>query len=151
MVSLVATDERLLAARDLTPAIVRGVISLDAVAFDLPRLVPLLVDRRDLYLSAFGRTRAQWRDASPSHHVEIGPTPPPFLLLIAGEGDATHLHGGAFARRLAYAGAQVETRVFGDETHGTINSRLGDEGHGPTHAVEEFLGRLLGSHDPPTD
>ena len=146
MVSLVATDERLLARHQLTPSFIRGVICLDTNAFDLERLIHLLsAQNRQLYLDVFGSDPSAWRDASPAHHVASGLTTPPFLLLVAGVGESSHYLNSLFARRLEAAGVDVTLLVFPAQTHGSINAGLGGAAHPPTSSIERFARRLLES------
>ncbi|MCZ6726291.1 MAG: alpha/beta hydrolase, partial [Acidobacteria bacterium] len=140
LVSLVATDERFLAAHQLTPDLVKGVIAVDTNALDIEALVrsrPPAETR--LYRLTFGARPAGWRDASPSRHLAAGKPIPPFLLLVAGAGDSTHRQAVAFARLLRSTGHAGSVEVFPDQTHGSINLGLGRTDHAPTRAVERFL------------
>lgn len=146
MVSLVATDERLLARHQLTPSLIRGVICLDTIALDLGLLIRLLsAEDRQLYLDIFGSDPLAWRDASPAHHVMSGKTTPPFLLLVAGAGKSSHYLNSRFASRLGVAGVDVTLQVFPAQTHGSINAGLGGTAHPPTSSIERFAQRLLES------
>ncbi len=86
LVSLIATDERFLAAHGLGLDAIAGVIALDTDCFDVEaRMRALPPGERGLYLAAFGGRATTWRDASPLAHVTAGEPLPPFLLLTAGE------------------------------------------------------------------
>jgi acetyl esterase/lipase len=144
LVSLVATDERFLAARGLGLDAVAGVIALDTDCYDLEaRIRALAPEDRGLYLAAFGGHPARWRDASPLNHVTAGTALPPFLLLTAGESTSTHSQTETFARALKRVAAKAQTEAFPAETHGSLNHRLGKAGHHPTAAIESFLDDLL--------
>jgi acetyl esterase/lipase len=143
LISLVATDERFLAAHGHTRGLVAGVISLDCSALDLEtRILTLPPEQRGLYVATFGGHPVGWRDASPRVHAAAGKTSPPFLLLVAGDGGPTHHQAAAFAESLEGAGANVTLEVFPDQTHGSINAHLGRRDHEPTAAVERFLDSL---------
>lgn len=143
LVSLAATDESFLAAHQLTPGLVKGVIAVDTEALDIEALVRSRPEAENmLYLRAFGDRPAGWRDASPSRHLTADKAIPPFLLLVAGIGDSTR-QAVAFARLLRLTGGTATVEVFPDQTHGSINLDLGRTGHAPTRAVERFLRDLL--------
>ena len=144
LISLVASDESLLAAHGLDPGRLRGVIALDASAFEIDTLVRLLpTPSRQRYLEVFGTDPMGWRRASPAFHLAAGEPTPPFLLLVAGAGDTTELLNRRFAAGLEAAQVDVTLEVFGEETHGSINAALGTAGHAPTAALAAFLDRLL--------
>ncbi len=140
LVSLVATDERFLAAHGLELDAIAGVIALDTDCFDVEaRVRALAPGERGLYLAAFGGRASTWRDASPIAHVAVGSSPPPFLLLTAGESTSSHPQTEAFARALTNAGAHARTAAFPSETHGSLNHRLGKPRHPATVTVASFL------------
>lgn len=144
LVSLVATDERFLAARGLALDAISGVIALDTNCYDIAaRMRSLAPADRGLYLAAFGGRPTGWSDASPLTHVKAGKPIPPFLLLTAGESSSTHAQTAAFARALIAAGAGARTAAFPSETHGSLNRHLGRPDHPPTAAIESFLLDLL--------
>ena len=142
LVALVATDERLLAAHELALDTIRGVIAIDTESYDVEaRLRSLPAADRRLHLAVFGGHPVTWRDASPRVHATAGKQTPPFLLLVAGN-SSTSEQARSFAAALERAGGIAHIEAFPEETHGSINGRLGREDHPPTAAVAQFLVEL---------
>jgi arylformamidase len=78
LVSLVGTDERLLAGAGADRSAVRCVVSLDTGAYDVGEVAP----GSPLHLNAFGTDPAGWRDASPIHQISVGEPLPRFHLVV---------------------------------------------------------------------
>ncbi len=93
IVSLIGTDPRYLRSRGVDPAVIRGVISLDAYGLDLPFLadpsVRALSDsHRGMYWNAFGApweagSETRWRRASAINFADR--RDPPFLLVVSSD------------------------------------------------------------------
>lgn len=143
LAALVATDERFLGAHGLPLSALAGVATLDTNAFDLPALLQALpADRRLLYRLEFGSAAGDLVAASPRRHVAPGKGIPPFLLLTAGD-STTRAQAELQRAALVAAGVPVAVHHFADQTHGSLNARLGRSGHPPTAALAKFL------EDPP--
>lgn len=80
LISLVATDARLLHAHGMTPSEVSAVVSLDSGAYDVAfRAAGSVLDT--YFLNAFTDDPNVWADASPITHVTADIALPPFLLV----------------------------------------------------------------------
>lgn len=142
LVALVATDQRFLAAHELALDAIRGVIAIDTESYDIEaRLRSLPAADRRLHLAVFGGHPVTWRDASPRVHATAGKQIPPFLLLVAGN-SSTSEQARAFAAALENAGGTARIEAFPEETHGSINGRLGRSECPQTGAVAQFLAEL---------
>jgi len=130
LAALVAADRRRLAAHGKPLSIVKGVVCLDAGAYDLasraedagPRL-------RAMYEAAFGDAL---RDASPLHHVAEGV--PPMLLFYTGNRKPAEM-----VAALRRAGAPAEAIHAKDKDHAGINACIGQEGDPYTARILRFL------------
>ncbi len=84
LVSLLALDPTYLARHDLSPAAIRGVISISGL-YDLPNL-PQLGPEPPGFHQVFGSERAELVEASPALKVPLaGPDTPPFQISYASE------------------------------------------------------------------
>lgn len=93
IVSLLGTDSRFLRSRGVNPAVIRGVISLDAYGLNLPFLAdpdiqPLSETHRGMYWNAFGApwepgSERRWRQASAIRFADR--KDPPFLLVVSSD------------------------------------------------------------------
>lgn len=142
LAALVACDARRLAACGKNLSILKGVICLDTAAYDVPRYVHELgaglVIRR-MYERAFGATEAQWRDASPRHHVAEGKGIPPMLFFHTGERLAGATLSGEMVEALRKAGTPARAIHAHDRDHAGINRCIGLPGDPYTAEIRRFL------------
>lgn len=167
LAALAAADAERLRAAGGRPESIRGVVLLDGAGYDIPlRMRNAGATSRSLYTNAFGSDPDGWADASPAEHLRrrasggpadggdestpgntTAPPPPPLLILhIDRTVAATQARGLADAARAA--GGTAEVHRFPDETHASINRRLGEPGHDPTAVAGAFLRRVA---SPPAD
>ncbi|TXT24838.1 MAG: LipQ [Rhodocyclaceae bacterium] len=128
-----ARPELLAEAGAQTP---RGFILLDSGALDVPAIMNAKHFR--LYDRAFGNNPADWRAASPIHHLQQATSP--MLAVCSSRRDDACPQARAFVAQAQQVGTQAEVLAL-DKTHGEINSELG-EATDYTAAVERFVGRL---------
>lgn len=139
LAALVATDHRHLAAHGKPLSILKGVISNDIQAYDLPRLLETS-RARSFFAHVFGVDPALLRDASPIAHVAPDKGIPPFLIFHNTLwGDARGEQAHAFARALRAAGSEAAVVPVPDRTHGQLNQRLGLPGERTTEECLRFL------------
>jgi acetyl esterase/lipase len=108
LVALVATDERHLKAAGKHLSVLKGVIPLDANAYDIPKLI---ADKGEgnIYITAFGPDPAVQKDASPIAHVARGKGIPPMLVFHSNSGTGSRdEQGKAFVAVLKAAGVDAE-------------------------------------------
>jgi acetyl esterase/lipase len=129
LVSVLATDGSYLKAHKLSPADVRGLISISGL-YSIPRgRFPLFEDTDEAVRKA--SPLAQVR----GHH-------PPFLLLYA-DGDFPRFGDMAedFARALRGAGCDVTCLKVKDRTHGSVALKIAEEGDPARTAILDFVAR----------
>ena len=144
LAALAALDERRLTAEGLGPDIISGVLLLDGAGYEIPLLLSSagwLYQK--LYLPAFTDDPELQRDASPILHVEDDESPPPFLIIYAGDREEARIQAGRLADRLEAVGGDVTLFHAPEKTHGTVNRELGEEGDDVTAAVRDFIERIL--------
>lgn len=138
LAALIATDERWLAAHQLSFKIIAGVVLLDGAGYDLLRRVeqqPIASERLDVI---FSNDRDVWRDASPITHVAAGKGIPPFLLFVAGRREVSADESALFAAALTSAGVRADVSYADDKNHVSIQRDLGLPGDAVTTRVLEF-------------
>lgn len=133
IVSLLGTDHRYLARVGVSRDQIKGVISLDAVGFDIPALVdPADPTRGSLgkpgYWNAFGTpaenlVEDRWRAASPIEFA--GPNDPPFLFVVPDDVPVRIREATRMANRLGQRPGHAIFRV--SKTHREINHHFGSE------------------------
>lgn len=110
LAALLATDARRLAKHGLDPALLRGVMLFDAIAYDLAQ--PLGAGEDALAIkAAFGDQADGLRDASPTSHLSPPRHLPPALLFFSGDNDAVRLQTEALADRWRGAGASAQLQT----------------------------------------
>jgi acetyl esterase/lipase len=130
LASLVATNSKPLEKAGKSLAILKGVISLDTNAYDLPTLTGTAM--KPFYDSVFGSDPDLLKDASPQLHVAAGKGIPPFLICYSrGMGrKAEPMRSGAaeaFRAALEKAGILASVVDASDRNHGEINQWFGRE------------------------
>ena len=142
--ALATLDQRRLEAEGLGPDIISGVILLDGAGYDIPLL---LSDAgwlyQKLYTPAFTEDPEVRRDASPALHVEDDESPPPFLIIYAGDREEAMIQAKLLAERLRAVGTDVTLHHAPEKSHGTVNRELGNEGDGVTAVVFGFIEHIL--------
>jgi len=131
LVSLLALDKRYLAAHDLSPEIISGVVSVSGV-YDLT-IYPSV-----FFLDTFDPDDESRAEASPINH--IGDDQPPFLVLYA-QFDYPTLADQAedFSSLLENAGTGVDLFEIPAQSHISIVISLGqDEAETTRHMLEFF-------------
>ena len=144
LAALAALDQRRLAAEGMGTDIISGVILLDGAGYDIPTL---LLDTGWLYQKLYGPPFTDdpkiRRDASPVLHVENDESPPPFLIIYAGDREAAEIQAKLLAGRLMAVRGEVTLYHAPDKRHGTLNRDLGKEGDEVTDVVRGFLEEIL--------
>jgi len=146
---LVATHPKPLEAAGKSLAVLKGVISLDTNAYDLPTLTGTAM--KPFYDSVFGSDPEVLKDASPQRHVAAGKGIPPFLICYSrGMGERAepvrNAAAAAFRAALEKAGVSSEVVDASDRNHGEINQWFGREDDTKvTGKAWEFLGALSGA------
>lgn len=130
LAALVATNSGLLEKAGKSLAIVKGVISLDTNAYDLPTLVG--TEMKPFYDSVFGSDPGALKDASPRLHIATGKGIPPFLICYSrGMGrNAEPVRSAAaeaFRATLEKSGIPASVVDASDRNHGEINQWFGRE------------------------
>ena len=121
----------------------RGVISNDIRAYDIPRLAAHSHNKRlpGNFARALGNDPARWRALSPQYQIGNFARLPKFLLMFSGEGSARKRADATqrFAAALRAAGAGVN--VFDGRRYGhhEINDKIG-LARDITQAIDNFLG-----------
>ncbi len=141
LVSLIATDHRLVKEAGVSISSIKGVVSLDTGVYDLPTLMK--VQQTEIHRGAFGVDEVVWADASPITHIGDGRNIPPILVVYVSKQPTREQQSQNFVSKLKEAGVRAELYFGPDKTHGSLNQELGEPGDGPTAAVFDFLQMTL--------
>lgn len=130
LASLVATHPGALKKAGKPLSIIKGVISLDTNAYELPGL--LATSMRPFYEAVFGSDPELLKDVSPQFHVSAGKGIPPFLICYSrgmGQNAEPTRHAAADGFRAALEAAGIPASVVdaSDRNHGEINLWFGRE------------------------
>ncbi|HMP59936.1 MAG TPA: alpha/beta hydrolase, partial [Gemmatales bacterium] len=132
LVSLLATDERFLAAEGVNLADLRGVVAVSGVYEVLPQ--------ESFFPSVFGKDPEARRQASPLAHVK--PDRPPFLILYADD-DYLGLDRMAerFGKELRRYGNEAAVEEIKQRDHLTIIGRMLTADDPTLQAIVKFVAR----------
>lgn len=142
LAAVVATNERFLAARGKSPAIIAGAVILDIGSFDIPTLMEQAGARApEMYRYTFrnGGNAEDWKDCSPSYHVRPGKAVPPLLLCYV-EGRAHHAQENErFAKLVRESGSEATVLSAAGKTHLSIEAEIGTRNDAVTAAILRFI------------
>jgi len=139
LVSTLAMDGSYLAGEDLRVDILRGVISIDTRAYDIPFLMSNLpLGGGRLYRNTFGSNETAWEKASPIHYIGASQTPP--ILIAYSDGDPNRKkQAERFASRLEDDGHEYTLIPAPGKKHLDIIQDIGRPGDPVSQKILEFL------------
>lgn len=141
LAALVATDGRYLDAHGLLRNQLRGVVTLDGSAFDIPDRIKNGSEQVvENCRRAFGEREEVQADGSPISHID-GPVPlPPFLLVYLKEDSLNHAQSQTFAKCVEGAGGKAKLVHISDgKTHQALCDDLGTESDHTGPILLEFV------------
>ncbi|MBD2842438.1 alpha/beta hydrolase [Erythrobacter rubeus] len=126
-------------------AAIRGVILLDAAAYDIPKNIAEAGPRaRNLYVDVFGDDPARQRALSPLTYVG-GDDAPNWLALYVEGRENTEAQAKLLASELTEAGKNAQAVAIPDTDHGRLNREIGTEaGSAQNQAIDAFLEQVFG-------
>ena len=137
LAALLVLDSRYLAAHELTPRDIRGVVPVAGFFYvDRPGVAP---DRpKDIW----GTDVNVWKAASPGTYVSRD-VPPMLLLYADGDDEWRQKQQSEFATALRENGSRdVEVRMIKNRTHNTVWSEMGKREEDTSRAILQFVNRL---------
>jgi acetyl esterase/lipase len=138
LAALAAVHPKALAAHDLTPANIAGVISLDGSAFDIPdRIEKGTPNLADNCRRAFGTSLENQRDGSPLHHVRANL--PPFLLVYVKDEGLNRAQSTTFANALQKSGNKAAVIKSTAADHFSLDHELGTPTDPASRAILDFI------------
>ena len=143
LVSLISTDEAYLNAYSLDLSILRGTISLDTGAFDIPSLITIVgAGYQKMLINAFSNNPQIWEQASPINHVAPSKGVPSFLLIYAGDREASKQGTKEMAEALAKAGVHSQRYHAVDKNHASLNDDIGKPQDETIAVILSFLAQI---------
>ncbi len=141
LAALVATDGRFLAAHGLRRNQLKGVVTLDGSAFDIPDRIKNGSEQVvENCRKAFGEREDAQIDGSPVKHVE-GPVPlPPFLLVYLKDGSLNHSQSRRFSELVERAGGKAKlVHITDGKSHQALCDHLGTDSDQTGPLLIEFV------------
>jgi acetyl esterase/lipase len=136
LAALLSTDPRYLAAHQLSPRDIRGVVPVSAFYFVEGRGVAPDRDK-----SVWGTERSVWVDASPAHHLH-GEGPPTLILYAERDEDWRRQQNVEVAAAMKAAGrTNVEIAMIPNRNHATIWARVADDNDRTADHIIRFASR----------
>jgi len=143
LAALVATDPRWLEKEHLPISAIKGVISIDGAALDVPGMMSAGAKSSPYYSGAFGVDEARQTSLSPQAHA-AAPNAGKWLFLFDGDHNSTSGYfAGSLAAALSNAGAEASVTPIMGTTHMRMINELGKPGDEVTEAIDLFLGAKL--------
>lgn len=140
IVALLGTNARFLLELGLNPEIIRGVLVIDGVGFDVEsRMRRQQKSFSRMYTQAFGSHEEDWADASPVLHVGTHSYSPRFLMLCADHSNHAPVAAHIFCEALGAAKVPAQVTTVSNKDHGTINSDIGKYKEVINMVIEDFM------------
>jgi arylformamidase len=149
LVTLVATDDQYLKSFGLSLSVIKGVVSLDTAAYDIPYFASLCKNQvlPQPYSIPFGQNPTEWKYASPITYIQSGKHIPPIAVIYSGDlaigsNVTRRLLSEEFDRKLVAAG--VVNELFGapEKSHAAINDDFGKPGDAVSLQALAFLKKI---------
>jgi len=140
LVSTLAMDGSYLAGEDLRADILRGVISIDTRAYDIPYLMSNLPRGGGrLYRNTFGSNETAWAKASPIYYVGDTSPSPPFLIAYSDGDPHRKKQAERFASRLGENDCESTLIPGPGKKHMEIIRDIGRPGDPVSEKILDFL------------
>jgi len=141
LAALVTLNDEYIRKAGGAPGIIKGVVLLDGVGYDIPALMPDVEGEKveDWYLQAFGRTKNEWEKASPVNFIKPDKSIPPFMIAYVGDRETSKIESLILSQRLSEAHVFNKVFQYQKKNSLTINKDLGHEDDKPTEDIFRFL------------
>lgn len=139
LVSLLATNTSFLEQAGVPMASIRGVVSLDTLVYNLPKLISSPAG--GFHTQLFVGNKAFLEKISPWHHISDGADQTPFLIFYSdGRPDAIN-QTIPFGARMRSAGQEAIVVEAAGRSHDSLHEKLGTPGDEATALILEFIRR----------
>lgn len=140
IVSLLGTNARFLLELGIDVQIIRGVLVIDGVGFDVQaRMERLQKSFSQMYAQAFGSNPEDWRDASPIHFIGTHKYTPRYLMLCADHSNHAPVAAQMFWEMLKESNITAEVTTISNKDHSTINEDIGKHKEVINMVIQDFL------------
>lgn len=140
LAALVSLNESLLKEAGGSLNMLKGVVLLDGVGFDMVNTMPDAVNKiREWCIDTFGDSPDNWADASPVTYVKAGGNVPPHLIIYAGTKSPTEKDALLLSKKLSEANIKNKVMNYGKKSNLSINKELGKEDDKVAEDILVFL------------
>lgn len=148
LVSLVATDEKYLKENNLNLNVLKGVVLLEGVGYDILRAKEFDIDSQmvNRYLMfPFGDDNSILKEASSINYIEKNKNIPSMILFTAENTifRIAKIEALDFYLRLIDSDVYAEYYISPRKNHSTLNRYFGEEDDFTTHKTKLFLDRII--------
>ncbi|MCU0358999.1 MAG: alpha/beta hydrolase [Cyclobacteriaceae bacterium] len=138
LTSAVALRDQYLEEKKGNRKMIRGVVSLEGVGFDIPGVLSSESNRfRDGCYAVIGNAPGRWEEASPVNMITEGIWAPPFLLAYASGKPVQESDARAMVNRLT--NAIIKSRAQEYPSRSSITRELGKDGNKLTSDLLVFM------------
>jgi len=142
--SLLCIDDKYLTQAGASKEMIKGVILLDGIGYDIPTLMDGVSARqRDQYIQIFGNSRKDWQQASPAYLIRDNTEVPPMFILYAGDREVAAVEAKLFAARLSGIKATFSTQYYPKKSNVSLSRDLGKDDDKPSADILNFLSDQL--------
>jgi acetyl esterase/lipase len=144
--SLIATDSRYLNEENLDLNVIKGVILLEGVGYDLTLAEKEGLENKiiDFYYTLPFGDENSLKDASSINYITPKKNIPPFII-FASENSVFRIgkkEAELFHKKLKENGYYSELYIISGEGHSSLNRNFGEDNHLPTKYTMDFLNKI---------
>jgi arylformamidase len=140
LAALVSIDDKYLKNAGGSTEIVKGVVLLDGTGYDIPEVVSVAGTRlKDWYTQAFGNSKWDWGQASPSNFINTNNHIPSFMIVNSGEGEQLEVESKNFYKKLMDVKVPCKLVKYPKKNQSSLNKDLGKDEDVPTEDILRFL------------
>lgn len=138
--ALLSLDEKYLAKAGTSVDIIKGLILIDGIGYDVPLLMENTSGRlKETFANALGDSRGEWEDASPINYIRENIRIPPMMIMYGGDREIAGIEARRLAERLQGVKSPCKIYSYPKKTHVTLNREIGKAEDNTNEDIMKFL------------
>lgn len=140
LAALLSLDESYLAKAGTSIDIIKGLILIDGIGYDIPLLMDNTTGRqKETFANALGDSRGKWQDASPINYIRENVRIPPMMIMYGGDREIAGIEARRLAERLEGVKSPYKIYSYPKKTHVTLNREIGKAEDATTEDIMKFF------------
>ena len=140
LAAMVSINEEYLKKTGSTPKIIRGMVLIDGMGFDIPAIISDASKQlKGWFAQAFGNSSFDWRQGSPINFVNSNNHIPATMFVYSGEDEVTEIETKILYSKLVDEKVPCKIFHYPKKSQASLNKDLGKNDDKPTEEVLRFM------------